>query len=193
MNAPSISRFASPFLRGLVGVVALSAVFTFLWSWSVPGSGFAVSFLIFGGFWFLIVTLQSCVEPMLVLKGDGLVVRRWASRLSHIGHGRRYPVQVLDPVRSSCTLEVGVPASSSFHCSTTPVSRTACASTSSPWRASRKHWLRVGTGTSPDWTDAKWRIITIDWSSRTVAIESASASMSPMSSGRGWCVAADGP
>ena len=35
---------------------------------------------------------------MLVLKGDGLVVRRWASRLSHIGHGRRYPIQVLNPV-----------------------------------------------------------------------------------------------
>ena len=98
MNAPSLSRFASPFLRGLVGVVALSAVFTFLWSRSVPGSGFAVSFLILGAFWFLIVTLQSCVEPMLVLKGDGLVVRRWASRLSHIGHGRRYPIQVLNPV-----------------------------------------------------------------------------------------------
>jgi hypothetical protein len=35
---------------------------------------------------------------MLVLKGDGLVVRCWASRLSHIGQGRRYPLQVLNPV-----------------------------------------------------------------------------------------------
>jgi hypothetical protein len=100
INAPSISSFATKYFKGLVGVVVLAAVATFLlprFSGLSGGSGLPGWVLILGGIWTLVLALQSLGEPMLVMKEDGLVVRRWGSRLFHIGEGKRYPPQALNP------------------------------------------------------------------------------------------------
>jgi hypothetical protein len=75
INPPSISRFATKFLKGLVGVVVLAVVATFLlsrFSGVSGGSGLVGWVLILGGIWTLVLALQSLAEPMLVMKEDGL-------------------------------------------------------------------------------------------------------------------------
>jgi hypothetical protein len=101
INPPSASSFVSMLLRGLTGVVVVSVFLTFLlsrFSGGIGGFGLVGSVVILGCLWMLVVALQSLGEPMLVINEDGLVVRRWGSRLFHVGQGRRYPLQVLNPV-----------------------------------------------------------------------------------------------
>jgi hypothetical protein len=86
-------------LRGAAAaaiVASISSVLLFRSSGETFARSVVTLFPLLSALFAIVVGLQSLFEPMLIVREDGIVVRKWGARRLRLG-GRKFPPQELNP------------------------------------------------------------------------------------------------